>query len=229
MKMENNFDVAIFDMDGTLLDSMRYWRFTTLEFLLSHRLPVRNEDLVRMLDTSSRKLLFEIAEREGVDIGSREAVVSELEKYMNRHYLHDTSLKDKDLPTFLQKLKDCGIRMCVATGSPREFARNGLKRQGILDYFEFVTDNYERGDGVSKDQPEYFVHLAARLGVAPERCVVFEDALYAMESAKAAGCRVLAIEDSTAHLQREAILQTADWCVANYAELIEWMDSAKFL
>ena len=55
--MNENFTAAIFDMDGTLLDTMPYWRYTTLEFLLAHQMPVPNEMLVSMYDSSSRKLL----------------------------------------------------------------------------------------------------------------------------------------------------------------------------
>ena len=217
--MHYDIDAAIFDMDGTLLDTMRYWRYTTLEFLLAHQMPVRNEDLLRMHSTSSRKLLFEIAGREGIDIGTFETVVPELEGYMNRHYLHDCHLKDVSVPDFLQCLRDSGIRMCVATGSPRAYARNGLKRVGILDCFEFVTDNYERGDGICKDRPEYFVHVAERLNTVPERCVVFEDALYAMKAAKAAGCQVVAIEESTAG-NLDQILEIADRYIHSYQELM---------
>lgn len=215
-----NFDAAIFDMDGTLLDTMRYWRFTTLEFLLAHGLPVKNEDLVRMLDTSSRKLLYDIAERDGIDIGERQAVITELEDYMGRHYQYDSYPKDEFVRPFLRKLKDSGVRMCVATGSRREYARIGLERAGLLDFFEFVTDNYEAGNGVHKDKPEYFIQTCERLGAAPEKCVVFEDAHYAMEAAKKAGCRVLAIEDQTARLQKEMIQATADWYIRSYGELL---------
>lgn len=215
-----HFDAAIFDMDGTLLDTMRYWRFTTLEFLLSHGLPVRNEDLVRMLDTSSRKLLYDIAEREGVDIGERQAVITELEDYMGRHYQYDSQPKDDFVRPFLEKLKERGVRMCVATGSRREYARIGLERAGLLDFMEFVTDNYESGNGITKSESEYFVQVCDRLNVAPERCVVFEDACYAMEAAKKAGCRVLAIEDQTARGQKEKIQQVADWYIQSYSELL---------
>ena len=213
-----DFDAAIFDMDGTLLDTMRYWRYTSLEYLLAHQLPVRPEDLARMEWTSSRALVKEIAEREGFDMGSWQTMVGELEEFMNRHYLHDAKRRE-NVPELLEKLRGMGKPMCVATGAPRQYARNGLSRLGILKYFEFVTDCYEFG--MNKSQPEYFEEVARRLGTKPERCVVFEDALYAMKAAKAAGCRVVAIEDSTARLQRDEIRAVADRYILNYSELLD--------
>ena len=213
-----DFDAAIFDMDGTLLDTMRYWRYTSLEYLLAHQLPVRPEDLARMEWTSSRALVKEIAEREGFDMGSWQTMVGELEEFMNRHYLHDAKRRE-NVPELLEKLRGMGKPMCVATGAPRQYARNGLSRLGILKYFEFVTDCYEFG--MNKSQPEYFEEVARRLGTKSERCVVFEDALYAMKSAKTAGCRVVAIEDSTARLQRDEIRAIADRYILNYSELLD--------
>ena len=213
-----DFDAAIFDMDGTLLDTMRYWRYTSLEYLLAHQLPVRPEDLARMEWTSSRALVKEIAEREGFDMGSWQTMVGELEEFMNRHYLHDAKRRE-NVPELLEKLRGMGKPMCVATGAPRQYARNGLSRLGILKYFEFVTDCYEFG--MNKSQPEYFEEVARRLGTKSERCVVFEDALYAMKSAKTAGCRVVAIEDSTARLQRDEIRAIADRYIQNYSELLD--------
>ena len=213
-----DFDAAIFDMDGTLLDTMRYWRYTSLEYLLAHQLPVRPEDLARMEWTSSRALVKEIAEREGFDMGSWQTMVGELEEFMNRHYLHDAKRRE-NVPELLERLRGMGKPMCVATGAPRQYARNGLSRLGILKYFEFVTDCYEFG--MNKSQPEYFEEVARRLGTKSERCVVFEDALYAMKSAKTAGCRVVAIEDSTARLQRDEIRAIADRYILNYSELLD--------
>lgn len=213
-----DFDAAIFDMDGTLLDTMRYWRYTSLEYLLAHQLPVRPEDLARMEWTSSRALVKESAEREGFDMGSWQTMVGELEEFMNRHYLHDAKRRE-NVPELLEKLRGMGKPMCVATGAPRQYARNGLSRLGILKYFEFVTDCYEFG--MDKSQPEYFEEVARRLGTKSERCVVFEDALYAMKSAKTAGCRVVAIEDSTARLQCDEIRAIADRYILNYSELLD--------
>ena len=212
-----DFDAAIFDMDGTLLDTMPYWRFTTLEYLLAHQLPVEDDVLARMFNTSSRKLLMEVAGRYGVTM-DRADMIREIEGYMNRHYLYDAHLKAPSVPAFLQRLKREGVRMCVATGSPREYASNGLRRLGLLDYFEFVTDNYE-GE-FTKDNPDYFRALLRRMGVSADRAWVFEDALYAMQSAKAAGLRVCAIEDKTQRSDREQIRRLADVCIRDYAELL---------
>lgn len=215
--MNFDFDAAIFDMDGTLLNTMPYWRYTSLEYLLAHQLPVREDILLRMYATSSRRLLAEYMDELGVPY-ERGEMIRELEGYMNRHYLYDAHLKVPSVPLLLDRLRSEGVRMCVATGSPREYARNGLRRLGLLDYFEFVTDNYE--GCYTKDQPGYFDEVMGRLGATADRCWVFEDALYAMESAKASGLRVCAIEEDTQLESREAIKALADVYVRDYRELL---------
>jgi len=160
---------------------------------------------------------MQISDQNGLNL-DRQAVVAEMEGYMNRHYLYDANLKCPSVPAFLEKLKRQGVRMCVATGSPRAYARNGLRRLGLLDYFDFVTDNYE--GALTKDKPGYFDALLARLGVTRERCWVFEDALYAMESAKASGLRVCAIEDDAQLADRASIRALADVYIRDYAELM---------
>ena len=213
--MKYDFDAAIFDMDGTLLDTMPYWRYTGIEYMLAHQLPLFPDLIEKTFYTSSRKLIMENAARLGIAPDFDE-LVQELEAFMNRHYIYDANLKDKLVPKFLEALRADGKKLCVATGSPRYYARNGLRRLGLLGYFEFVTDNYE--DRYTKDRPEYFLALAKRLGVEPARCWVFEDALYAMQSAKAAGMRVCAIEDATQRADREAIQALADRYILSYAE-----------
>ena len=217
MAFNYDFDCAIFDMDGTLLNTMPYWRMTTLEYLLAHQIPASPDVLTRMFSTSSRRLVMEYCHSLGLD-PDRNEVIREMEGFMNRHYLYDAKLKCASVPQFLSRLKANGVRMCVATGSPRQFAGNGLRRLGLMDFFEFVTDNYE-GEH-SKEQPAYFAALLARLGTTPDRCWVFEDALYAIESAKANGLRVCAIEDAAQAGDRDAIRALADVYIRDYREIM---------
>lgn len=217
MRFDFDIDAAIFDNDGTLLDTMPYWRFTTLEFMLAHQLPVDAELLGRMYLNSSRKLLMEICDGLGGAV-SREDAVAEVEGYMNRHYLYDAHFKTPAVPDFLRKLKAGGAKLCVATAAPRAYVSNGLGRLGILEYFDFVTDNRECA--YKKEQPEYFAGLLERLHSAAERTWVFEDALYAVKSAKAAGLRVCAIEDGSQAKDRDEIMQAADVYIRDYRELL---------
>ena len=215
--MKYDFDAAIFDLDGTLLDSQRYWRYTALDYLLAHGIPFTREDLLRMNGTSSRKLLMEIAEREGLDI-DRDGMIREIEGFMDRHYRLDAPLKTPSVPAFLEELRRSGVRMCVATVSPCDSISVALERVGIRQYFEFIFK--ERSGKQAKNDPDYFLEVAGKLGAAPERCWVFEDALNAVRSAKAAGLKVCAIEEVTSRDDREAIMALADRYIKDYSE---WM------
>lgn len=215
--MKFDFDVAIFDMDGTLLDTMPYWRYSGLEFILHHGYPLRLDYVSQMYGESSKSLLKRYSDEEGLNLHMPD-VFRELESIMNRHYINDARCKPH-VPEFLELLKSRGIRMSVATGTPREYAKNAFERTGLTDYFEFVTDHYETE--YTKNSPIFFENLARRLGVLPERCMMFEDALYAIESAKAAGMQVCAIEEGTQASDRAAIQALADVYIQDFGQWLE--------
>ncbi|HIS04190.1 MAG TPA: HAD family phosphatase [Candidatus Pullichristensenella avicola] len=203
---------AIFDNDGTLMESMYFWRLGSLEYIIAHRLPIPETMTLRELfSCSSREFTQRLSEQ--MPNVSYEEVVREMEGRMERHYLFDVQEKP-GVQEFLAGLRARGARMCVATAAPRELCRQALARFGILECFDFVTDTYEME--MHKGQKEYFLRVAERLGAPPEACWVFEDAVYAMRAAKAAGMRVCAIEDYTAQAHREEILELADAYIADY-------------
>ena len=210
------FKAALFDMDGTLLCTMRYWRYTTLELLLAHDILPTPEELGQMFSTSSRRLCAQILERRGIHMDEVE-MVREMEGYMHRHYLHDAHAKPH-VEAYLAKLRDAGIPMCVATGSPREYARDGLARLGLAQYFEFITDGYEFG--MNKSDPAYFHLMARKLGVEAGEMCVFEDALYSIKAAKDAGCPVMAVQDAAQQHDWEEIMAVSDHWFADYGELL---------
>jgi len=209
------FDAAIFDMDGTLLDSMRFWRYTTLEYLLRHDLPVNPEALTRMIHVSSRRMLGSILADLGLPY-DMPAAVRELESLMDRHYQSDIHLKPC-VPEFLEHLYQRGIKLCLATATPKEIAARALGRHGLAHYFTLITDTYTYS--MEKGDTAYFPTVAKELGVAPERCMVFEDALYAIRSAKQAGCQVCAVYDPSEERQDD-VRELADIRIRNYQELL---------
>jgi HAD superfamily hydrolase (TIGR01509 family) len=114
----------------------------------------------------------------------------------------------------LKALKKAGLKLCVATVTPQHVAEMALKRHGLLDLFEFVANADDTG--VSKSKPEFFHQIAGRMGLAAPDCAVFEDAVYAMRGAKAAGCKVVAVEDASSAPDLPEILEICDVYVHDY-------------
>ena len=212
-----NFDAAMFDVDGTLLSTMRYWRLTTLEYLLGRGVIPDQEDLGRMFYTSGRKLLAELLEKYGLECEWDE-VARATEGYMLRHYRLD-ALPKPGVDAYLAELARRDVRMCVATASLREFVAEALERLELAHRFDFITDNRELG--TEKSDPAFFRMVAQRLGVDVERMCVFEDALYAIRGAKEAGCPVVAILDPTQIRDRDEIIRLADLAVDSYDRLLQ--------
>lgn len=211
------FKAALFDMDGTLLATMRYWRLTTIEVLLAHDIIPTPEIMARVFDTSSRKLTREVFDKNGLSSIGQMELIREMEGYMRRRYLNDAHVK-AGVPEYLEKLARAGIPMCVATGSPREFARDGLERLGLAHYFKFITDGYEYG--MDKHERAYFELMAKKLGVKTGELCVFEDAPYSIRAAKSAGCPVIAIRDRMQQRKWPELEAMANHVIDDFTELL---------
>lgn len=211
------FKAAMFDMDGTLLRSMRYWRLTAIELLLGRNIFPDPEQMARVFTTSSRLLCEEILKEHGIEL-DRWQILRELESYMHPHYLKDVTAKPR-VGEYLERLKRAGVRMCIGTNAPMESARAALTRLGLIDYFEFITDQYEQK--MSKNNPDYFRNVAARMGVDLKDMCVFEDALYSIRTAKELGCPVIGIRDQTYIQDQDEIKRLADHYICEYEELLD--------
>ncbi|MBR3929702.1 MAG: HAD family phosphatase [Clostridia bacterium] len=202
MNFTKDFDAVIFDMDGTLLDSMWAWRGENSRFLERHHLPIP-EEYVEIINVLSSHALAHRIEKDYPDRFTFDSVIGEYLESMKKHYVTDIFPK-KGAKAFLENLKAHKIKMCVATATPRENAKMALSQHGLDKYFEFVTDNQE--NGLSKSVPEYYDIVAERLGVKKERCVMFEDSLYAMKAAEAASLTPFAIEEQV-HVGNEQLMK----------------------
>lgn len=217
MDFLKDFDAVIFDMDGTLLDSMWAWRAENRLFFDRNGLDVPDD----IKDTIGVMSSHAIANRLMKDFPGRftfDGVIDDYVKSMRVHYETDVFPK-KGAKEFCEKLKAHGIKLCVATATPREAAKKALALHGLDEFFEFITDDVEMG--LTKAKAEYYPLVCKRLNVLPERTVMFEDSLYAMRAAKAMGLTPFAIEDKVhtgnAQLMKD-IKETAKIFVRDFDE-----------
>ena len=208
---------AIFDMDGTLLDSMHIWDTASGAFLMMSGIVPKEFDLFRkqgykggidyMIDEYKLNMTFD-------------EVLDELQKILWFYYSNVAPIKD-GVKEFLQALKDNGVKMVVATATESKMAKKALERNGILDYFEDVFSMHEIG--IHKNDPAAFEYVKNAIhadGVG----YVFEDALYAIETAKAAGYKVIGIEDYSAEDERDEIKKIVDFYAENYKQVKEYFE-----
>ena len=109
-----------------------------------------------------------------------------------------------------------GVKLAAATSSPREHVTRALDRLGLLGYFTRLFTTAEVG--VSKHEPTIYLLAAEALGAAPAETLVFEDSLYALKTAKAAGFYTIGVYDADGESDQEGLQTAADLYVRNLHE-----------
>lgn len=206
----------IFDMDGTLIDSMGYWRRENIDFLIANNLPVPAE-------MRGREHLYN--GRQSVELYNKTYHLNlSMDQYMRDRTQEMSSRYASGIPekpgalNFIRQAHRRGYRMCVATATPTKDAIIALDKIGMTPYMEFVTSAEDVGE--HKGDPRFFRAVAKKLGLPTNQCMVFEDALYAIKAAKRSGCHVYAIEEQTAQMDQHQIEMISDLYFHDYDELL---------
>lgn len=205
---------AIFDLDGTLLDSMGIWHTVASDYLKSIGVTPHAD-----VDDAVRTLSMEDAARHFIQVYGVSRTVPDIVRDVSNRiaafYRERVQLKP-GATALLASLKDHGIRLCAATSGDGELARAALSRCGVLKALEPVFTCAEVGRG--KDSPAIYEAARAYLGTQVHETAVFEDALYALQTAKQAGFYTVAVEDESALRDRDAIRACADSYLSTLAD-----------
>lgn len=198
---------AIFDMDGTIIDSMIYWRDLAGEYLRS--LGVET-DWPKLLEVVT-PMPVPVSAAYFVELFklplTPEQVAQGILDCIAHHYHQDIPAKPK-VYSYLEGLKAQGVKLCLASATNEALAQSCLTRLGLWDYFDFFLSCEKYG---SKKEPQIFFAAMERLGASnPKQVAVYEDAIFALETAKNAGFKTVAVYDKTTDKRWHELQLTAD-------------------
>lgn len=206
----------IFDIDGTLLDSMPIWWEVGARFL--RKLGITpEENLAETIFTMSlEESAVYFQKHYGVTLTVEEICTGVLE-LVREFYYYEVPLKD-GVSELLERCKEMGIPMVLATTGEEELALAALKRLGVDHYFSgiFTCSMLH----TTKKEPLIYQTAAASIGSTPEETVVVEDVLHAVRTAKQAGFHTIAVEDADSAKDRAAIMQEAEKYIQTFYELL---------
>lgn len=210
------FNGAIFDMDGTILDSMGVWQDITIDFLKSRGFSPTEEELIAYRDMTMDESMPAMREKYGFSETPKElkAIFSKLGY---EAYMHTVPAKPY-IREYMQKLKNNNIKIAIATSGYKELCEGAMKRLGMLDFIDAVALSCEVG--VNKSNPDVYLLAAKRLNIPPEKCMVFEDILLGINGAKKGGFQTTAIYDFSNEADIKALKNTADRYITTWKELL---------
>jgi HAD superfamily hydrolase (TIGR01509 family) len=208
-------EAVIFDMDGSLVDSMWVWKEIDIAYLGKFHLTIP-EDLQRQIEGMSfTETAVYFKER-----FSLPCTVEEIKADWNQMAweMYRTRVMPKPgAIDFLEHCKKQNIKLGIATSNSRPIVDMVLKERGIAPYFSCIMTGCEAKKG--KPAPDVYLLTAEQMQVAPEKCLVFEDIVSGILAGKAAGMEVCAVEDAYSAYQREEKRKLADYYIQDFREI----------
>ncbi|MDK2808051.1 MAG: hypothetical protein PWP24_785 [Clostridiales bacterium] len=214
--MLNNIDAVIFDLDGTLVDSMWMWKQIDVEYLarFEKSLP---EDLQREIEGMSfSETAVYFKERFSLP-DSVEQIKAAWNEMAYHKYRHEVPFK-KGAIDFLRMLKDRNIKIGIATSNSLHLVKAVLERFDLEAVFDSIHTACEVTKG--KPAPDIYLLVAEELAANPERCLVFEDVINGILAGKNAGMKVCAVYDEFSSPVDQEKKEISDYYIEYFLEMM---------
>lgn len=202
----------IFDADGTIIDSMKIWDELGKRYLLKMGTEADSELSDILYDMSLEEGGGYLKERYQIP-DSVEKIISDISELIKDFYQNEVCEKP-GFSEFLKKMKEKRVPMGIATSGSRELLQYALKKIGVLEYFDVILTCDELG--TSKKEPYIYLETAEKLGTIPCETAVFEDAAYAVKTARKAGFVTVGVWDESGERYSEEIVKTADIYITDF-------------
>lgn len=208
---------AIFDVDGTLLDSMPVWWRVSERFFERHNIEVTSERFAEYKEMRLEDSLPVIRDEFKLDMRISE-MVAEFQRLAAEEY-RDSVLLKPYAKEYMEKLHKNGVKIAIATSGYEELCKSAFERLGVWEYIDARAFSDEVG--VDKSNPDVYLLAAKRLGVEPSDCVVYEDIVVGISGAKKGGFKTCAVYDESNADETETLKKLADKYIASWNELLD--------
>lgn len=203
---------VIFDMDGVIVDNNFYHKKAWKEFCSRHKFSLTDDEFKKYIYGRINKDILKFLFNRVLSPGEIEDLSEEKEKIYRDIYKQEIKLPE-GLNALLLEFKLAGIKIAVASSAPKDNIEFVFENTGIRDLFRIVLTESDIKNG--KPDPEIYLKTAELLSIDPGECIVFEDSVSGINSAKNAGMKVIAI--TTTHPGNE--LSKADLIINSFLEI----------
>ncbi len=215
--MLENYEAVLFDLDGTLIDSMWMWHDIDVEYLGRYGIDIP-DDLGQAIEGMSyTETAVYFKERFNIPqtIDEIKATWTEMTRDI---YCTRVPLK-KGVTKFLKHLKALGIKTAIGTSNSEALARDVMAAVGLDEYIDTLVTACMVSGG--KPKPDIYLKAASDLGVSPDKCIVFEDIPQGIMAGKNAGMKTVAVYDEASKDLTTEKISLSDYYVTDMDEFME--------
>ena len=215
--MLKDIQAVIFDVDGTMADSMWMWKQIDIEYLGRFGIPLPKDLQKNIEGMSFRETAHYFKEHFPIP-DTIEQMMTDWNEMAAHKYRYEIPLKEGVL-RFLDKCRKKGLLLGIATSNSTELLSYLLEAHSLENYFDVIITG---SDGLrGKPAPDMYLEAANRLAVAPDKCLVFEDIIPGILAGKRAGMKVCAIDDLYSQDVLSQKMEEADYFIQSFEEILE--------